>query len=153
VIDSGAAFLCADEAETRALGERLGAALERGTVVYLTGDLGAGKTTLARALIQARAPGVRVKSPTYTLIESYALQGFALHHLDLYRIADAGELEFLGLADLLDDGGALLVEWPERGTGALPPPDVVVRLSHHEPGRRVEIEPRTGRGRALAAAA
>ena len=148
--DSGACF-CADEAQTRALGARLGAALGRDTIVYLEGDLGAGKTTLARAMIQARAPGVRVKSPTYTLVESYALAGFTLHHLDLYRIVDAGELEFLGLADLLQDGGSLLVEWPERGASALPAADLVIRLRHHELGRIVEIAARTERGACLAA--
>ena len=151
MIGHGACF-CADEAETRALGARLGAALARDTVVYLVGDLGAGKTTLARAMIQARAPGARVKSPTYTLIESYPLGDFVLHHLDLYRIVDPGELEFLGLPDLLEGGGALLVEWPDRGCGALPRPDLVIRLAHHEPGRLVEIDALTPRGEALAGA-
>jgi len=125
-----------DEAALVAFARALAPALRAGGVVYLHGDLGAGKTTLARALIGALGVEGRVKSPTYSLIESYRLPDLSIHHLDLYRIADPGELEWLAL-DELDRGGAnlVLVEWPERGAGSLPQPDLVLHLAHAEPGR------------------
>lgn len=141
-----------DADATAALGARLAAALPAQAVVHLQGDLGAGKSTLARALL--RALGVRgtIRSPTYTLVEQYPLAtgGLALH-LDLYRIADPGELEFLGL-----DGEAVrlwLVEWPERGQGALPAPDLVVALAVDGDGRRITLQERSAAGRAWLRAA
>lgn len=118
-----------------------------GGMLALRGDLGAGKTTFARALLRALGVGERIKSPTYSLIESYAVDGLRAHHLDLYRIADPGELEWLGLADLADPRGVLLVEWPERGLGALPAPDLVLRLAHAGATRDLSIEARSARGR------
>ncbi|HJT98210.1 MAG TPA: tRNA (adenosine(37)-N6)-threonylcarbamoyltransferase complex ATPase subunit type 1 TsaE, partial [Rhodanobacteraceae bacterium] len=116
------------------------------------GDLGAGKTTFARALLKSLGVGERVKSPTYSLIESYRAGALDAHHLDLYRIADAGELEWLGLADLWTPRGLVLVEWPERGTGALPPADLVLHFSHAGDRREVVAEPRSLRGEALVGA-
>lgn len=127
-----------DEAETHALGRKLAKGLELGMIIYLLGDLGAGKTTLARALIQAHAPDARVKSPTYTLVERYVLPEFKLHHLDLYRINDPDEIEFLGVRDIAGED-VLLIEWPERGVRAIPPPDLSMLLEHHPQGRRVTI--------------
>lgn len=141
-----------DEAATRALGAALARVLEPGTVVHLAGELGAGKTTIARALVQALAPGARVKSPTYTLIESYPETLPPVHHLDLYRIASPDELEFLGLDVLADEGAVLLVEWPERGAGGLPPADLGITLAVDGEARSITIEPQSPRGARIVAA-
>ncbi|HZP66011.1 MAG TPA: tRNA (adenosine(37)-N6)-threonylcarbamoyltransferase complex ATPase subunit type 1 TsaE, partial [Rudaea sp.] len=90
--------------------------------------------------------GARVKSPTYSLIESYAVGDLSIHHLDLYRIAGADELEWLGLRDLAAGRYLLVVEWPERGAGALPEPDLVVRLAHAQRGRDLVIEAGSAEG-------
>jgi tRNA threonylcarbamoyladenosine biosynthesis protein TsaE len=133
------------EAATIELGAALARVITPGLVVHLVGELGAGKTTLARALIQTLAPGTRVKSPTYTLIESYPLADFELHHLDLYRIVDPGEIEFLGLRDRAP-GSVLLVEWPDRGAGELPPADLVIALRTIAAGREATISARSPAG-------
>lgn len=131
----------ADEAATIALGAALARAVPTDQLVSvaLYGDLGAGKSTFARALLRAFGVTGAIKSPTYTLIESYDLGDRLAHHLDLYRIADPAELEYLGLADLWQSPALILVEWPERGAGALPPFDLEIRLSHQDPGRIVEL--------------
>ncbi len=135
-----------DEAATAALAHRMAGALDGGLVVYLHGDLGAGKTSFARALLGALGVGERIKSPTYSLVESYRAQGQPAWHLDLYRIADPGELEWLGLDALSDPAALVLVEWPERGVGALPKPDLIVHLGYAGTGRKALMEPRTERG-------
>jgi tRNA threonylcarbamoyladenosine biosynthesis protein TsaE len=124
-----------DEAATMALAQRLAPALRTGGTVFLQGELGAGKTTFARALLQALGVGERVKSPTYSLLERYSVDEHDAFHLDLYRIADAGELAWLGLDELDQPDAIVLVEWPERGAGALPPPDLKVLLEHAGSGR------------------
>jgi tRNA threonylcarbamoyladenosine biosynthesis protein TsaE len=134
-----------DEAQLTALAQRLAPALDAGGVLYLSGDLGAGKTTFARALLGALGVAARIKSPTYSLIESYAAAGLGVHHLDLYRIADPGELEWLGLADLVSEPHLLVVEWPERAGSALPPADLVVHLAHAGSRRSVAFEARSPR--------
>ncbi|BFI95564.1 MAG: tRNA (adenosine(37)-N6)-threonylcarbamoyltransferase complex ATPase subunit type 1 TsaE [Rhodanobacter sp.] len=142
----------ADEAATVALGRRFAAALSGGgMVVYLHGDLGAGKTTFARALLGALDVGERIKSPTYSLIEGYAAQGRPAWHLDLYRIADPGELEWLGLDALSDPVALVLVEWPERGRGALPPADLTLHLAYADSGRQARSEAHSVRGREMLA--
>ena len=135
-----------DEPALVARAVSLAPAARAGGVVHLAGDLGAGKTTCARALLGALGVGERIKSPTYSLVESYRAGGMDIHHLDLYRIADPGELEWLGLADLADPAALLLVEWPERGGGALPPPDVRLALAHAGERRRIEARACTARG-------
>lgn len=136
-----------DESALAAFARALAPILRGGGVIFLEGDLGAGKTTLARALIGELGVVGRVKSPTYSLIESYALPDMSIHHLDLYRIADPGELEWLAL-DELDRGGAnlVLVEWPERGLGSLPSPDLQLRLAHADPGRTLQAVAASTRG-------
>lgn len=130
----------ADAGRQERLGALLAAGCPRPAVVYLEGDLGVGKTTLARGFLRALGQTGAVRSPTYTLVEPYDLAAGPVFHLDLYRLADAGELEYLGLRDLTADGAILLVEWPERGEGSLPPPDLRIRISHQAAGRRVELE-------------
>ncbi|SEW03328.1 tRNA (adenosine(37)-N6)-threonylcarbamoyltransferase complex ATPase subunit type 1 TsaE [Luteibacter sp. 329MFSha] len=138
-----------DEDATTAFGQRLAATLPDGLVAFLYGDLGAGKTTFARAFLRALGVGERVKSPTYSLVEGYDLPDRRAFHLDLYRIADPGELEWLGLDGLAEPGAIVLVEWPERGAGALPPVDVELHFRHERDGRAVRLEPRSERGRRL----
>ncbi len=106
--------------------------------IWLHGPLGAGKSTFCRAWIQALSPGTRVKSPTFSLVEPYALADGPLYHLDLYRIADAEELEFLGLREWLDHG-QLLIEWPKKGAGFLPPPELEIWLEHAADQRRLRL--------------
>jgi tRNA threonylcarbamoyladenosine biosynthesis protein TsaE len=126
-----------DEAQLVALAARLAPAVRDGGVIHLAGELGAGKTTFARALLQALGVGERIKSPTYSLVESYRVGDLDIHHLDLYRIADAGELEWLGLGDLWGTHSLVLIEWPERASGTLPPPDLALELQHTGGARTV----------------
>lgn len=115
--------------------------------VHLHGDLGAGKSTLARAMLRALGVEGPIRSPTYTLVERYRLaDGEEALHLDLYRIGDPGELEFLGIADI--EPGLWLVEWPERGSGALPGADLHASLSFEGEGRRLALAAGTPEGRA-----
>lgn len=118
-------------------------------VIYLQGDLGAGKTTLVRGFLRGLGYQGNVKSPTYTLLEPYELQSHACYHFDLYRLADPDELEFLGVQDLLDGDAILLVEWPERGAGCLPQADLVIDLKHAGKARRLSIMGRTRIGTAI----
>lgn len=134
-----------DAAATERLGARLGASQPATAVVFLRGDLGAGKSSLARAWLRGLGVTGPVRSPTYTLLERYPLAagGEALH-LDLYRIGDAGELEFLGLDDA--DARLWLVEWPDRGAGALPPADLSVALEVEGAGRHCVLSAGTPAG-------
>ena len=125
-----AEWLRIDEVALTKLARALATCVGEGGVILFEGQLGAGKTTFARALLGALGVGERIKSPTYSLIESYQVDDLRVHHLDLYRIADAEELEWLGLPDLLEGTSLLLVEWPERGAGALPSPDLRLCLDH-----------------------
>lgn len=135
-----------DAEATDALGAALARTRPPRAVVHLHGDLGAGKSTLARALL--RALGVRgaIRSPTYTLVERYPLGDGEAWHLDLYRIADPGELEFLGLDG--DEARLWLVEWPERGAGLLPAPDLRIDLAIDGGGRSAVLRPGSPAGRA-----
>jgi tRNA threonylcarbamoyladenosine biosynthesis protein TsaE len=141
----------ADEAATLALGARLGALLPAGAVVYLRGDLGCGKTTLVRGLLQAQGWQGKVRSPTYTLMESYHLATRHYLHLDLYRLASPDELEYLGLRDWLALVPVWLIEWPERGTGWLPAADLQLTLSYAATARQAEFTAQTALGRPIIA--
>jgi tRNA threonylcarbamoyl adenosine modification protein YjeE len=127
-----------DMAATGALGAHIASGLETGDAVALEGDLGAGKTTLARAIL--RALGVRedVPSPTFTLVQLYETPGLIVRHYDLYRIESPGEMDELGLDDALAEGAAL-VEWPERAAGRLPGDMLQVALSATGPGSRTAM--------------
>lgn len=137
---------------TEALGARLAGAVPAGAVVYLCGDLGAGKTTLARGWLRALGHTGAVRSPTYTLVEPYALAEQPVVHLDLYRLTDPRELEFLGVRDFVDGRTVMLVEWPERGHGVLPPPDLTVELRYAGDGRSARLQARSALGEAALAA-
>jgi tRNA threonylcarbamoyladenosine biosynthesis protein TsaE len=134
------ALIDIDEAALTDFARSLAPVVAEGGTIFLVGELGAGKTTFARALLGALGVGVRVKSPTYSLIESYVANGLAIHHLDLYRIAAADEVEWLGLRDLAVGRHLWLIEWPERAAAALPPPDLVVNLAHARDGRDLRLE-------------
>jgi tRNA threonylcarbamoyladenosine biosynthesis protein TsaE len=137
-----------DAAATEQLGARLAASIMP-AIIYLRGDLGTGKTTLVRGLIHALGYSGKVRSPTYTLVEPYAAGPCPVFHLDLYRLADAEELEWLGLRDMLAEPALLLVEWPERGEGILPPADLAINLDYSDAGRVAQLLPTTGAGRQL----
>ncbi|MFQ5643358.1 MAG: tRNA (adenosine(37)-N6)-threonylcarbamoyltransferase complex ATPase subunit type 1 TsaE [Thiogranum sp.] len=136
-----------DEAATEGFGERLAACCSSGLLVFLHGHLGAGKTTLVRGFLRARGHTGRVKSPTYTLVEPYSTARGELFHLDLYRLSDAEELEWIGIRDLLGDEHTIcLIEWPEQGAGILPEPDLHIYLQVQDKGRNVRIAAVTPRG-------
>lgn len=124
------------ESEMLWLGGNLAAALNPPCVLYLQGNLGAGKTTLVRGILTALGHTSNVKSPTYTLVESYQLGELACYHFDLYRLTDPEELEMIGFRDYLQANALCFVEWPEKGEGWLPPPDLLVRLEPLASDRR-----------------
>jgi tRNA threonylcarbamoyladenosine biosynthesis protein TsaE len=137
----------ADAPGMEALGDRLAAALgSAGGVIFLCGELGAGKTTLVRGALRRLGVSGSVKSPTYTLIESYELAERTVYHIDLYRLADPQELEYLGLRELDRPEHVLFVEWPERGQESVPLPDLRIRIALDGAGRRVELAAASPRG-------
>lgn len=138
-MNAGVSLDLPDAAATEALGARLAPLLAGGGLVTLSGELGAGKTSLVRAVLQALGHRGAVRSPTYALAEPYAIGDLEAWHLDLYRIADPHELEFLGLRDWLRPGVLVLVEWPERAAGWLPSADLEVVLAHDGEGRRAHL--------------
>ena len=133
-----AAFL-ADEAATLAYGAGLATLDLRTELVFLHGDLGTGKTTLVRGFLRALGYAGAVKSPTYTLLESYALGSLRILHFDFYRIEDPRELGYMGIDELMADRAVKLVEWPDHTGDRLPPADLVVRLRNQGKGRHVEF--------------
>jgi tRNA threonylcarbamoyladenosine biosynthesis protein TsaE len=142
---------CPDPDAQAAFGAVLAAVCPVGCIVHLHGDLGAGKTTLVRGFLRGRGHDGPVRSPTYTLIEPYELADGAVYHLDLYRLGDPEELEYLGLRDLLGGEVTLLIEWPERGEGWLPSPDLVIDIAHLEAGRDITVSGLSAAGREVCA--
>ena len=136
-----------DEEATLKLGASRAAGLMPPLVVYLQGDLGAGKTTFVRGLLRGAGYRGAVKSPTYTIVESYPLPQLTLHHFDLYRFAAPEEWEDAGLDDLFSDHTVCLIEWPGQGGAYVPPADLTVTLEHREQGRYCTLEAHTEKGR------
>jgi tRNA threonylcarbamoyladenosine biosynthesis protein TsaE len=142
-----------DAAATEALGQGLAAALSStglpGGVIFLYGDLGAGKTTLVRQLLRSLGVAGTIRSPTYTLMEPYRTGGRELLHMDLYRLNDPEELHNLGLSDYSPDQTLWLVEWPEKGGNALPGADIAVRLEVAGQARKAEVSGLSEAGRRI----
>jgi tRNA threonylcarbamoyladenosine biosynthesis protein TsaE len=135
------------EADTLALGVALAPCLEPGLVVYLSGQLGAGKTTLARGLLRGLGYTGPVKSPSYTLVELYKFSRLYLYHFDFYRFNRPSELGDAGLREYFTPAAVCLVEWPERAAGALPAADIRIELKITESGRQAAIDADTEIGR------
>jgi tRNA threonylcarbamoyladenosine biosynthesis protein TsaE len=140
-------FFLADESATIALAQRLAARLKSGMVIYLHGDLGAGKTTLVRGVLNALGYTGRVKSPTYTLVEPYHIAGLDLLHFDLYRLHHEEEWEAAGFRDEFDGHSIFLIEWPEKALGFIPQADVEIVFEILPQGRNIELKGNTPTGR------
>lgn len=135
-----------DPAATLRLGETLAGGVAPGTVLYLRGDLGAGKTTLVRGLLRALGYAGRVKSPTYSLVEPYSISRLNLYHFDFYRFKDSTEWLSSGFREYFNPASACIVEWPERAGDLLAPPDLEVRLDFAGDARRATLEAHTPAG-------
>jgi len=126
---------------------------EKGLIIYLKGDLGAGKSFFSRAFIQFFLPGEKVKSPTYTIVESYKISTNCIYHLDLYRLCDPEELEYLAIRDLFSENFVALIEWPQKGIPVLPHADVEFEFIYQEfdqqQGRVVKAQALSDKGKTL----
>lgn len=146
------AWLVHGEENMVALGRELGVALRKYTeasVIFLTGDLGAGKTTLSRGILGAFGHRGAVKSPTYTLVEEYRFPARQVFHFDLYRLGDPEELEYMGIRDYFVHDNVCLLEWPARGEGYLPPADLIIATGVQGSGRLVHVQAQGAHGRQL----
>jgi tRNA threonylcarbamoyladenosine biosynthesis protein TsaE len=135
------------ESDTLAFGAALAESLEPGLVIYLSGELGAGKTTLARGLLRGLGHPGKVKSPSYTLVEPYAFSRLYLYHFDFYRFTDPRELGEAGFRDYFNPDSVCLVEWPEKAAGVVPPADIKITLKAAGVGRELEVDADTEAGR------
>jgi tRNA threonylcarbamoyladenosine biosynthesis protein TsaE len=131
LIDSGPAMV--------AFGVKCARFIHAGQLVFLDGDLGAGKTTLAKGLLSGWGYEGLVTSPTFTLLESYELSVAQVHHFDLYRMESANELEMIGARELFNASSICLIEWPDLADGYLPAPDIHFTIEHDTQGRRIKI--------------
>ncbi|MEI8642162.1 tRNA (adenosine(37)-N6)-threonylcarbamoyltransferase complex ATPase subunit type 1 TsaE [Pseudoalteromonas sp. Hal099] len=138
-----------DEIATVAMGNKVAAIIEQGAVIYLHGDLGAGKTTFTRGVVQGFGHTGKVKSPTYTLVEPYELTRANVYHFDLYRLGDPEELEYMGIRDYFSEQAICIVEWPEKGGEFIPVPDLDIALSYVGDERKIVINSASERGIAI----
>lgn|SRR5699024_4607555 len=149
---SGIELYIEDEAAMLRLGGALAEQTAGHGIVFLQGDLGAGKTTLSRGIIQGLGHTGAVKSPTFTLVEPYEINNLRVWHFDLYRLSDPEELEFLGTRDYFADDDLCIIEWPQQGKGYLPQPDLEITIKNHNEGRIVRLLPFSTRGESWSAA-
>ncbi|MCE1115372.1 tRNA (adenosine(37)-N6)-threonylcarbamoyltransferase complex ATPase subunit type 1 TsaE [Pseudomonas sp. NMI795_08] len=148
---SGITLYLADEAATVDFGAKLAEVTGGHGVIFLEGDLGAGKTTLSRGLIRGLGHTGPVKSPTFTVVEPYEIGDIRAFHFDLYRLVDPEELEFMGIRDYFEDDALCLFEWPDKGAGVLPKPDLTITISPQAGGRSLDLSPQGARGEAWCA--
>ncbi|WP_114326927.1 tRNA (adenosine(37)-N6)-threonylcarbamoyltransferase complex ATPase subunit type 1 TsaE [Candidatus Colwellia aromaticivorans] len=152
-------YFLADERATIAVGDSLAKVVlaqneqsdkaQPALIVYLNGDLGAGKTTLTRGFVRGMGHKGNVKSPTYTLVEPYELPPWQVYHFDLYRLGDAEELEYMGIRDYFAENCCCFIEWPEKGAGILAKADIVIELDYQDEQRTVVLDAFTARGEAV----
>ena len=136
----------ADETAMVAFGGQLARITQGHGVIFLEGDLGAGKTTLSRGIIRGLGHVGAVKSPTFTLVEPYEIGEIRAFHFDLYRLVDPEELEYMGIRDYFDDDALCLIEWPDKGAGFLPKPDLTITISPYNAGRSLKVSAQGPRG-------
>jgi len=141
--------LVADDAEMRAFGASLLCACSSGGIIALRGNLGAGKTTLVRGALESRGVTSGVRSPTYTLIEYYPFDNLSIAHFDLYRLAEAEELEYLGFRDYLNPDTLCFIEWPERAEGLLDDISLEIQIDYDPHGRKVRMSALSDWGKAI----
>ena len=153
VITHESTFSLVDEQATVAMGKKLAAIvkneLKQGIVVYLNGDLGAGKTTITRGFVQGMGHIGHVKSPTYTLVEPYDLADWQVYHFDLYRLGDPEELEFMGIRDYFNENCCCFIEWPEKGVGLLANADITINMAYQGEQRTVEFHAHNALGKSV----
>ncbi|RDL24706.1 MULTISPECIES: tRNA (adenosine(37)-N6)-threonylcarbamoyltransferase complex ATPase subunit type 1 TsaE [Pseudomonas] len=142
----------ADEQAMSDFGARIARVTQGHGLIFLVGNLGMGKTTLSRGIIRGLGHVGAVKSPTFTLVEPYEIGDIRAFHFDLYRLVDPEELEFLGIRDYFDDDALCLIEWPDKGAGFLPKPDLTITISPQDSGRSLNILSQGSRGEAWCAA-
>ena len=128
-----------NEAATLACGDKFSRMMANGLVVYLHGDLGAGKTTFVRGVLHGLGHVGKVKSPTYTLVEPYIIFNYNIYHFDLYRFIDEEEWDAAGFRDYFNAQSICMIEWPEKAAHVLPEPDIHVHLSQYQNGRKVHF--------------
>nr|WP_228392680.1 tRNA (adenosine(37)-N6)-threonylcarbamoyltransferase complex ATPase subunit type 1 TsaE [Pseudomonas sp. FSL R10-0399] len=142
----------ADEEAMVAFGGQLARITQGHGLIFLEGDLGAGKTTLSRGIIRGLGHTGAVKSPTFTLVEPYEIGDIRAYHFDLYRLVDPEELEFMGIRDYFDEDALCLIEWPQQGAGFLPKADLTITIRPHNTGRALTLSPQGSRGETWCAA-
>ena len=140
-----------DEDAMVAFGHRIAQVTGGAGLIFLEGDLGAGKTTLSRGIIRGLGHTGAVKSPTFTLVEPYEIGAVRAFHFDLYRLVDPEELEYMGIRDYFDEDALCLIEWPDKGTGFLPKPDLTITITPHAHGRQLKLLPQSARGQSWCA--